>query len=311
MRVVVLMSTYNGEKFIEEQINSILSQLPKNGLLMIRDDGSTDNTVEKISSYSDNRINLKIAENIGFAKSFLTLLTNAPSEAEMVMFSDQDDVWLEGKISRAWKFLSSIDDRPALYCSRQLIADENLKILETSSAYANEKFFPQSITDNIVTGCTAAINQSAVALLKRAGVPDHVKFHDWWLYVVVSLHGKIIVDQEATILYRQHSTNFIGRGAGKFDEAIKKLQFILHNDWVGALIGQIEELKKYYWISISDSDKKTIEERVAFKRNKGFVKFKFIIGSEKLSEIFPKDIAIRLLLITRYVSQYIKLIIGH
>ena len=95
MRVVVLMSTYNGERFIEEQVCSILKQLPPEGLLMVRDDGSTDKTVEKIYAFKDNRILLERGENIGFGKSFLTLLNKAPIDAQMAMFSDQDDVWLD------------------------------------------------------------------------------------------------------------------------------------------------------------------------------------------------------------------------
>lgn len=222
MRVAVLMSTYNGEKFIDEQVISILKQLPSEGLLMVRDDGSKDKTVEKIRRIQDTRIQIESGENIGFAKSFLTLLSKTPRDIEMVMFSDQDDVWLAGKIRRAWDCLSASSEQATLYCSRQLITDKNLNILEVSEKIPLQTSFYNAIAENIVTGCTAAINNHALRLMMLSGVPERVQFHDWWLYLVISAHGKIIVDEEALILYRQHENNYIGRGVGRTGRILRR-----------------------------------------------------------------------------------------
>ena len=181
MRVYVLMSTYNGERFVIEQVNSILVQLPVDGRLLVRDDGSTDSTPDKIESIVDPRIEIVRGENIGFARSFLTLLQQTPPDAEMVMFADQDDVWLPFKIQRAWKWLLPHADTPTLYCSAQELVDEHLRPLQRTPPWPRPPSFSGAIAENIVTGCTAALNRCAIDLLKQGGVPSHVRFHDWWL----------------------------------------------------------------------------------------------------------------------------------
>ena len=188
-RVVVLMSTYNGENFVLEQLYSILDQLPVDGRIVVRDDGSSDATVERVASVADPRITVVRGENLGFASSFLTLLKNAPGDAGMIMFADQDDVWLPRKIERAWKVLSAPRDRPALYCSAQMLADEQLRPLHATQRWPRDPSFQNALSENIVTGCTAALNPAAAALLRRAGVPPEVRFHDWWMYLVVSAFG--------------------------------------------------------------------------------------------------------------------------
>lgn len=246
MRVVVLMSTYNGERFIEEQLRSIIEQLPADGLLLIRDDGSTDFTVKRIEAFEDPRIRLMLGENIGFARSFLTLLVEAPSNAEMVMFSDQDDVWLAQKIERAWQHLQPLMAQPALYCSAQMLVDEILQPLQVTPPWPHGPSFANALSENIVTGCTAAINQPALALLQSAGVPESVCFHDWWMYLVVSAFGTVVVDNHPTLLYRQHGANLIGHGAGWWRRQLQILRFLLKHDWVGILLGQVAALKYYY-----------------------------------------------------------------
>ena len=209
MRVIVLMSAFNGERFIDEQIRSILDQLPPSGLLMVRDDGSYDGTVARIQAFNDARIQLLCGENIGFAHSFLTLLSLAPPNADMVMFSDQDDVWLDGKIQRAWQHLQPLQNQPALYCSAQVLVDEALVTLHPTPPWPHPPSFANALAENIVTGCTAALNHPAIQLLQRAGVPGGVRFHDWWLYLVVSALGTVVVDEQPSLLYRQHSKNLL------------------------------------------------------------------------------------------------------
>jgi glycosyltransferase involved in cell wall biosynthesis len=190
-RVVVLMSTYQGQRFVREQIGSILSQLPADGQLLIRDDGSRDRTVELVESISDPRITLEKGANLGFGASFLTLLIHAPADAEMVMFSDQDDVWLPGKIDRAWRHLLEVGPGPVLYGSAQMLTDEQLRPLHATSPWPRPPTFEGALTENFITGCTAAINRPALQLLQRAGVPRGVRFHDWWMYLLVSAFGTV------------------------------------------------------------------------------------------------------------------------
>jgi glycosyltransferase involved in cell wall biosynthesis len=297
MRVVVLMSTYNGERFIEEQVCSILKQLPPEGLLMVRDDGSTDKTVEKIYAFKDNRILLERGENIGFGKSFLTLLNKAPIDAQMAMFSDQDDVWLDGKIQRAWECLSTSQEQATLYCSRQFITDEKLKVLESSEKMPHQPSFSNAIVENIVTGCTAAINNRAIQLMMRSGVPENVRFHDWWLYVVISAHGSVIFDNKSLILYRQHEYNYMGRGVGWFGRNLKKIQYLRNNSWTDALVGQIGDLQKFYWSSLPVQYRNMIDKYIEGNEREARVRWSFICSSHLWTRSVLRDLVLRYLLI--------------
>lgn len=246
MKVVVLMSTFNGGRYLSEQIASILRQLPPDGLLMVRDDGSTDDTCAQLARFQDARIAVEQGTNIGFGASFLKLLAQAPSWADLVMFSDQDDVWLEDKIERAWSHLAPLGELPGLYCSAQKLVDESLSLLGVSPAWPRGPSMPSAVVENIVTGCTAALNRSAAALLRRAGVPPEVRFHDWWMYLVVSAFGQVLVDDHPTILYRQHRANTIGRGAGWWGRHLQIVRFLQRNDWTGMLLGQVQALWRCY-----------------------------------------------------------------
>lgn len=240
------MSTYNGERYIDEQVRSILDQLPSDGLLMVRDDGSRDGTVARVQAFDDRRVQILLGENVGFARSFLTLLSLTPTNTDMVMFSDQDDVWLPEKVNRAWQHLQPLAAQPALYCSAQMLADKTLRPLHVTSPWPRGPSFASALTENIVTGCTAALNRSAVALLQSAGVPDGVHFHDWWMYLVVSAFGAVVVDDQPTILYRQHGTNQIGHGTGWWGRQAQMVRFLSTHDWVGILLGQVTALRDHY-----------------------------------------------------------------
>jgi glycosyltransferase involved in cell wall biosynthesis len=244
--VIVLMSTYNGDRFIIEQLRSILDQLPVGGRIVIRDDGSTDQTVAKVVGIRDERISVIQGENIGFARSFLTLLRDATDHADVVMFADQDDVWLPGKIERARTALANYRGSPALYCSAQMLTDDELRPAHATQRWPRRPCFENALSENVVTGCTAALNPAAVELIKPAGVPQRVKFHDWWLYLVVSAFGTVIFDEEPTLLYRQHDTNQIGHGAGWWGRQRRVLRFLGKHDWVGIMLGQVADLLQNY-----------------------------------------------------------------
>lgn len=297
MRVIVLMSTFNGEKYIDAQIRSILDQLPSNGLLMVRDDGSHDGTVARIRAFNDARIQLLLGENIGFAHSFLTLLSLTPSDTDMVMFSDQDDVWLDGKIQRAWECLATVEHQAALYCSRQLIADQELNVIEISEEIRHTPSFINAMTENIVTGCTAAINNKAIHLMQRARIPQHVQFHDWWLYLVISAHGVVIADDEALVLYRQHQNNYLGRGVGWFGRYKTYLKFLWKNDWVNALVGQILDLKKYYSVTLTGDKLNILEKYISFDETRPGIRLTFVFGTRRWCRNVVKDALFRILLL--------------
>jgi glycosyltransferase involved in cell wall biosynthesis len=294
--LVVLMSTFNGERFLAEQLQSILSQLPENGQICIRDDGSTDGTVAVIQAQFDPRITLTQGRNLGFGMSFLTLLSQAPAHADLVMFADQDDVWLPGKIGRAWQLLAPWNDRPALYGSAQMLADVALRPLHATAPWARGPSLANALTENIITGCTAALNQSAVQLLQRAGVPQGVHFHDWWLYLVVSAFGTVVHDNEPTLLYRQHGGNQIGHGVGWFGRQVGIVKFLSRNDWVGILLGQVKALMVCYGDQLPAPVRALVTSHFAFTPNRVAPMWTLVFSKRRWRHSLVSDVLFRLLL---------------
>lgn len=302
MHVIVLMSTFNGERFIEEQVRSILDQLPADGLLMVRDDGSIDGTVARIQAFGDARIQISTGQNIGFAQSFLTLLSQTPPTTEMVMFSDQDDVWLPEKIERAWQHLQPQEHRPALYCSAQMLVDESLVALHATPPWPHPPSFANALAENIVTGCTAAINQSALQLLQQAGVPEGVQFHDWWLYLVVSAFGTIVVDNQPTLLYRQHGTNQIGHGAGWWGRQMQMLRFLRKHDWVGILLSQVTMLQREFGRQLSREQCGLLEKYFNVNEQQTQPKLRLIFSLHRWRQKTNQEPAFRLLLVIKLIA---------
>ena len=168
MNVAILLSTYNGEKYLEEQLDSLLLQSYQDFVVYIRDDGSSDRTVNIINQYvmKDNRfINVGNSENLGCAASFINLLRNA--SADIYMFCDQDDYWLPNKLQRAVDYFSAIDPlQPTLYHCDLSVVDEKLNIIQNSflqhqkmSAYDSMRKNNLFI-QNFVVGCSCAVNAS-------------------------------------------------------------------------------------------------------------------------------------------------------
>ena len=137
-------------------------------------------------------------------------------------------------------------DRPALYGSAQMLVDEELRPLGPTAPWPAGASFRGALTENIITGCTAALNAPAVRLLKQAGAAPNVRFHDWWCYLVISAFGQVIFDNQPSLLYRQHGRNHIGHGAGWWGRQRQIVRFLLRNDWVGILLAQVEALDFHY-----------------------------------------------------------------
>lgn len=295
-QVVVLMSTYQGERYVQTQLQSILLQLPSDGRVLVRDDGSSDGTVDQVLALQDKRIVLYRGQNLGFGQSFLTLLSLAPTDADMVMFADQDDFWLPEKVDRAWQQLRHFDQQPALYASAQMLADKDLQPLHSTLPWPKPPCLSNAIIENIVTGCTAALNRPAVALLQRAGVPNSVRFHDWWMYLVLSAFGTVVYDDQPTLLYRQHGGNVIGHGVGWLGRQARMASFLLKNDWVGILLGQIKALLENYADLLPTASRKWLLQHFCVYDDRVAPRWRFIIAPRTYRQIGTHEFPLRLLL---------------
>ncbi|MCI8307882.1 MAG: glycosyltransferase family 2 protein [Lachnospiraceae bacterium] len=219
-KVQILMSTYNGERFIRKQLDSIINQNYKVSLL-VRDDGSTDSTIEIIKEYGRKYdfITLVEGENIGVVKSFFELIRISDSEADYYSFADQDDIWFEGKIARAVEKLEKMDEeKPCLYCSRQTLIDSEDNILNVKMKEVHIRpGFGNAIVENIATGCTCVMNKKLRDLAAK-GEPDYTIMHDWWLYLLASYMGEVYFDNRPQMYYRQHGSNTMGSRTNYIEE---------------------------------------------------------------------------------------------
>lgn len=212
-KVLVLMSTYNGAKYLKEQIESILSQKNVDIQLLIRDDMSTDSTLSVLNNYQKEYDNIEViqGENIGAALSFMQLLKFADNYTyDFCAFSDQDDVWLEDKLFTATDHLAKMNQNlPLLYCSKPQLVDENLNHLKTKWLDLNGTF-GESMIINASLGCTQVFNMNLVKLTNSFS-PSFLMMHDGWLYrICLAVGGCIFYDQNPKILYRQHLNNVVG-----------------------------------------------------------------------------------------------------
>lgn len=238
-KALILLSTFNGEKYLAAQLDSIIAQYHTNWTLLIRDDGSSDKTVDIIHDYAkkDARVQC-LNDNIGnlnIIKSFSRLMEAGLHRDEpYIFFCDQDDLWLPNKIDLTLNELHRIEasshtDTPILVHTDLKVVDENLKTIYPSYLrYENLKRNPKNpiktlLINNYITGCTIGMNR---ALLKLATpVPDDARMHDWWCGLCAAACGHIGFISEPTILYRQHSNNTIGSNGlyGKIKE-LKELR---------------------------------------------------------------------------------------
>jgi glycosyltransferase involved in cell wall biosynthesis len=222
----VLLSTFNGDKYLDEFLHSIYEQDFSELTLIIRDDISTDNTPSILLSHQTmSKINIQILPSqghLGPAQSFLHLLSNAGSDFDFYAFGDQDDVWKPDKISRAVNKLSSTTGKiPTLYCSCVEYVDEGLKHLQWSRV-PRRIGFGNALVENIATGCTMVMNQRAREVM-LSGLPEKCLMHDWWSYIAISCFGRVVFDDYAGVKYRQHKSNAVGAATSFPDEINRRL----------------------------------------------------------------------------------------
>lgn len=224
--VAILLTTYNGERYIRQQFDSILAQTFDNWHLYISDDCSTDTTNKIIEEYCglypDRFTNMQNRIRFGNARDhFLCLLSNV--DAEYYMFSDQDDVWLPWKVEETIALLRSLEKKyalqPIMVHTDLEVVDKDLHTISNSFIKASKlnpqacNFYSQLI-QNCVTGCTMAFNAELRKLVTdihiNLGEESPILMHDWWIGIVAYCFGIVSFLDKPTVKYRQHDTNAIG-----------------------------------------------------------------------------------------------------
>jgi Glycosyl transferase family 2 len=219
--VAILLSTFNGEQYLTEQLASFTAQTHANWQLYWRDDGSSDGTDRQVDIFAASEgagrcINHPEGGHMRATGSFLALLRLAlTGPARFFAFSDQDDVWLPDKLSHGVAALADLPQgRPGLYFCARALVDAALAPVGQVLAPRRAPGFPAALTQNLAPGCCMVLNRSAAELIDATPVPDGT-WHDWWAYIVVAAHGgTVIAGDTPDILYRQHSANLVGEPLG-------------------------------------------------------------------------------------------------
>lgn len=261
-RCLVLLSTYNGKRYLEELMDSVVAQEEVEVDLLIRDDGSTDDTLSILSRYENNHIHVYRGNNLGPAKSFLDLIFYASDQYDYYALCDQDDVWKNNKISEAIKCIQNIKG-PALYSSAVDITDSNLAFIKKSITNNTFKSPLYDILMYKTPGCTFVFNKDLMIELKKYR-PNVISMHDSWIsFVCLAVGGKFYSDRNAYILYRQHDSNVLGVQRHSFWRTMINIihyQGILRSDMA-------KEVLKGYSDYMSADIKTTFEIFANYKEN--------------------------------------------
>lgn len=264
-KIAIVLALYNGELYLREQINSLLSQTYKNWTLYIRDDGSLDNSVEIVYEYvklypekivfiEDNKGSLGAVQNFSY-------LAGQCSEP-YIMLCDQDDVWIEHKIQTTYNVIQNMEsiyrNMPILVFSDMKIVDEKLNII-ASSFWENQKLNPDVSLDlysilaqNVVTGCTVMINQQLKSI--ALPIPTDQFLHDHWLSIFGCKYGKVVYIKEPLVLYRQHEKNTLGAHNIGFKYLLTKFFTII--------INLENSYKKYQYLPFETDKGKIIYKKI-------------------------------------------------
>ncbi len=286
MLVTVLLAVYNGEKYLAAQLDSILGGSFKNFNILIRDDGSTDNSLKIAEDYANrySQITVLQGEPTGSAcRNFFELIKAA--DDDYVMFCDQDDYWLPDKIQKTFEKMLVTENgdkqTPVLIHTDLSVADAELNIIAPSffkfQAISPERSALNNLlVQNNVTGCTAMINRSLLNLAKNA--PDSCAMHDWWLALLAAAFGKTAYLDEPTMLYRQHGDNQVGaKKATGMDFIVRKIKTRKQTEAnYRAAFAQANELLRLYGDKLTPKQRETVTAYAALAHGSKLKKIKTI-----------------------------------
>lgn len=262
--VQVLMSTYNGERYIQEQIDSIFSQEDVDVYLYIRDDNSSDGTVDIIKDNMKNNSKIKFisGENLGYERSFMELVYSA-DEYDYYAFADQDDVWNQRKLCEAISRIKEINyDGPVMYYSMMTEVTSDLKVKEKQQFLHYPLNKKMNLFQNFVQGSTIVFNKECANLVKRYKL-TRVCAQDVWIPLLCNYFGKLVFDERSFILYRIHDDAVTNQMKKKYWKKLFKR--IFSNDKVDNLA--IDLLSGYEDI-LCEQDKAFLYCLKNFKKNK-------------------------------------------
>jgi glycosyltransferase involved in cell wall biosynthesis len=228
--IAILMGTYQGERFLAEQLESLWHQTHRNWSLWVSDDGSTDATIEIIKEFqarTQATVTVLHGPRKGFLCNFMSLICNRSIDADFYSFADQDDRWLPEKLERALSWQSKqASNVPALYCTRTRTVTADGTVVGFSPLFRRRPSFSNALVQSIAGANTMLMNRAARDLIVKAGKDVDVPSHDWWAYLLTSGAGGVVgYDAIAEIDYRQHEGNQVGSNSD-LRARLKRLQML-------------------------------------------------------------------------------------
>lgn len=269
--VSVVLATYNGERFLPEQLASLAAQSRRPDRLVLRDDGSSDQSVALVQAWAAQQgvaLQQVSGPRLGPAHSFLTAL-EAAEPADIFFFCDQDDVWLPDKIARALALLPWGDGvAPTLCASRLEVVDAQLNPLRLSALPGNLSF-ASAVCESLLTGCTMAFNAVFRARLVRT-LPQQLVMHDWWCYLLATgLQGAALqFDSAPTLRYRQHGANTLGAGPTGWAALRARLRRFMGRD-SAMRSGQLQEFAQIHGLELTPQASALLAQLLMAKRGWG------------------------------------------
>ncbi len=235
--IVVVMSTYNGDKYLSQQLDSLLQQNLVNLSVFVRDDGSSDKTQEILQKWNTDTndwLTWYQGENRGPGRSFMEALEKAP-DADYYAFCDQDDIWDSDKLDVAVSVLESSTKQYKIYTSNVALSNNDLKIIGNTNFYENTSI-QAAMMYNQAIGCTIVMNKELREKLIKYN-PNYMVMHDCWAYrVCAALGGELCFDQVPHIKYRQHDGNFSGGSMSQLELWSKRVK---------SLFGRKKHMRKW------------------------------------------------------------------
>ena len=249
--VAILLCTLNGARFLPQQFASLEAQDFTDWCVVASDDGSQDATLSLLEDFQKKhgaeRVQIQAGPRRGFVANFLSLLCDPAVQGGCYAFCDQDDIWLPDKLTRARRFLMNAPaDKPAVYCSRTRLIDENGADIALSPLFKRAPSFRNALAQSIAGGCTMVLNEAARQLLRRAGADVVCASHDWWVYLAVTAAGgTVFYDAVPSICYRVHASNVMGENRSLGAQLVRARmlwhgRFKTWADWNVAALERIE-----------------------------------------------------------------------
>lgn len=302
--VVVLLSTYNGEKYLKEQIDSVLAQEGVNVHLVIRDDGSKDATTEILKRYVTeySNIELLIEDNCGAEGSFnkLCLYARENIQGNYYAFCDQDDVWESQKLFLAVEALKSCPQQlPNLYFSNLKMVDANLKYMRDMFAEGEVDVSKRMALLQIFTyGCTCVFNRQALTDYCLS-VFDNF-YHDCWMFIICAFLGNVYYDKNGYILYRQHSDNLSGEKGKGIRLFVLRIKALIEGKVKPGFEPAAKALICNFSNRLSDNDI-TYISMIAYYRKSIKNKLKLLLSKNYRTGHWTKDVLIKIRILINYL----------